>query len=92
MVVNTNSVESLNLQNLQPEIQPILNKIFDRSPELKEVLEKYGVLESAEIQLNLYLEEAAAAAGTFQAACTRWCTTCGALRACGDCPSNPSQC
>lgn len=41
------------LERLQEEIQPILNKILNNSPELKNVLEKYGLLEAVNIQLQM---------------------------------------
>jgi glutamate/tyrosine decarboxylase-like PLP-dependent enzyme len=45
--------EIFNLQQLQDEIQPLLNKVLENSKELKEVLKKHGVLETAEFQVKL---------------------------------------
>lgn len=48
-----NGMDSICLQQLQDEISPILNKIMDNSTELKEILQKFNVLEATELQLKL---------------------------------------
>ena len=48
-----NGMDTICLQQLQDEISPILNKIMDNSTELKEILQKFNVLEAIEIQLKL---------------------------------------
>lgn len=46
-------INSFSLEQFQDEIGPILNKILDDSTPLKEILQKYGVLEAAEFQIKL---------------------------------------
>lgn len=47
------SNKSFSLEQLQTEIQPLMNEILNNSPQLKNVLEKYEILEAVEIQLKL---------------------------------------
>ena len=48
-----NGMDTICLQQLQDEISPILNKIMDNSTELKEILQKFNLLEATELQLKL---------------------------------------
>ncbi len=45
--------KSFTLEQLQAEIQPLMNEVLNNSPQLKNVLEKYEVLEAVEIKLKL---------------------------------------
>lgn len=46
-------IKSFSVNDLQVEIQPLLNDALNNSSKLKEVLQKYGLLESVEIQIKL---------------------------------------
>lgn len=51
------SINYFDLQNLQNEIETIINKVLSSSTDLKDVLQKYKVLEATEVQLKVNLSK-----------------------------------
>jgi ATP-dependent protease HslVU (ClpYQ) ATPase subunit len=96
------SMNSFNLQQLQNEIEPILNKVLDNSTDLKNVLKKYNVQKAAKLLISLestkleirsdeleskvQVTEEASRTEAIEVMCSEWCESMGRWVRCNTCP------
>ncbi len=83
------SMDSVNLQQLQDEIEPLLKEML-KNPNFIEVLKKYGVLQAVEIQLKLNVNKLSTQ--EFQILNSIWCSICGDMRPRSKCPDSEDKC
>jgi predicted nucleotidyltransferase len=91
------SMDSVNLQQLQDEIEPLLKEML-KNPNFIEVLKKYGVLQAVEIQLKLNVNKLSTqnvnklSTQEFQILNSIWCSICGDMRPRSKCPDSEDKC